>query len=151
MCRLVEVVDVHHFDIAHVTLVSRVIVLKQKPFLLISAIFCIRECFSFLLFIINLLILCEMFKKLYLNYKWKFVTRFSYWERSEILFLLLSCVCFFFFYKTSHIDIWHSAIVREVRCKGRGEWKSILTAHYSTALLQYKSTPARHPVACQTL
>lgn len=45
---------------------------------------------------------------------------------------------------------WLYAIVREVRCKGRGEWKSILTAHYSTALLQYKSAPAWHPVACQT-
>lgn len=46
------------------------------------------------------------------------------------------------------LDTWPFAIVtvREVRCKGGGagryEWKSILTAHYSTAaLLQYKSAP----------
>lgn len=70
--------------------------------------------------------------------------RVSQFKRRNSMFF----IWLYLFLMSPVLDTWPFAIVtvREVRCTrggaGRYEWKSILTAHYSTAaLLQYKSAP----------
>lgn len=72
------------------------------------------------------------------------IHRVSQFKRRDSIFFIR----LFIFLMSPALDTWPFAIVtvREVRCTrggdGRYEWKSILTAHYSTtALLQYKSAP----------